>query len=358
MTLRALVLGAVFGFLVALTPSCSGTAECDGCLDEDGACVKLRDTNEARCEVGGAACAPCGAGQSCIAGVCTTAATDGGNTCLEPCPGGCCDANGECQECKAVGAACAQDSECKVQLGAAAVCKKSTTSGNAAYPEGYCTILCNAEGVVCPGSSICVGVSAYGEADAFCWAACNPASTTDCRSGYACYEIGMEGGQSANGCWLESVPNPNASAGFAGSACQADGGCAQPPYDSVCVQDTLSDGGVAFPGGLCTAECTGFPDMCGTDGVCVRGYFTVGNPPVALSTCFRSCVNVPGVDPDIPDGGCRESYACIPFLQSDGGVAPEGFCAPSCEIDGCGPTRVCSTAGETQGLCLLPDGGF
>jgi hypothetical protein len=73
-----------------------------------------------------------------------------------------------------VGAACAQDSDCKSQL-----CVILPE-----FPGGYCSAFCSLVGQGCPQGSVCA--LRYGKAGDLgtCFRVCS--STADCRQGYGC----------------------------------------------------------------------------------------------------------------------------------------------------------------------------
>lgn len=73
MNLKAISLGAVIGFLVAVVPSCGTTsncspANCGGCCDKNGSCVTVANTSDSLCGKLGVACVDCKASlQACNA---------------------------------------------------------------------------------------------------------------------------------------------------------------------------------------------------------------------------------------------------------------------------------------------------
>lgn len=381
MNLRALALGVLLGFALAVSPSCGGGGStcsadtCAGCCDESGKCQA--GTGAQLCGTGGAACSACADGQACVDGACKAPA----QACSEPCPNGCCDSTGKCQagrdpalcggggeactacasgvQCvartdtrggmcqgsgtSAVGTACTDNAECVQRLGQGGICKKNLSlRTDVAYPGGYCTLDCAPQTQVeCPSGSTCVGgTDPYGEQDILCMDDC---STTDaCRAGYKCYSLGGPAGTGI--CWLDPLPTPrNAPAGFTRKDCTPDGGeCGNPPDNSFCFQQTLPDGGAAFPGGLCTAECLDLPEeFCGSDGVCLE----VGQGNQSVAICFASC-NSPGAGQgDVATGGCKPGYVCesLTVRLPDGGTSPSptGYCFPSCDVTGCGTGQTC-----------------
>ena len=169
---------------------------------------RLPATSVAICGVGGVQCATCIAGESCANGLCAPMSN------------------------KRVGEACFGDSDC-ASLGAAAFCKLSTSSGNASYVGGYCTLRCQTAAGQCPSGSSCVNLEPrYGETDRFCWDDCT--ASDPCRSpGYSCYQL-----TNGNGCWLSPLPTPDSGppAQRVGSSCVLDVDCTPLPMGTACTQ--------------------------------------------------------------------------------------------------------------------------
>src|SRR5207249_1052258 len=98
-----------------------------------------------------------------------------------------------------VGDACFTDLDC-AGIAPGAFCKQFTSTFNARYQGGYCTLRCN--GTTCPMGSSCATAAAFGESDVICLANCT--TTTQCRMpGYACYAFGPNG---PNACWIFPTP--------------------------------------------------------------------------------------------------------------------------------------------------------
>jgi hypothetical protein len=368
MNYKALTVGAVLGFLLALSPSCGGGGDrkCDegscptGCCDSSGRCVTA--TTPAQCGTRGQDCVPCPTGQSCQAGSCTVVPPpppDGGCGC----PLGCCQSgicfpgndpphcgkNGDpCQqcttgqECVAVfdgtvlkggecrvrsnpdpyGAACDSRTQCTavpVQNPANRLCKMDTTFHNLPYPGGYCTRRCT-EDLDCGDAGLCmIGFGRLGEGDNICLDRCG--SNSECRPGYACFNFGGEGA-----CWVRTLDGgtlhelvdagPGANADVMGGPCLSDVQC-EPPADGFCLAEFVDGGSTGFVGGSCTADCTyGGQEHCGSGGACVL--FEFGSDPetvVIPGLCMRRCVTTAST--------CRTGYVCTPYFSST-----EGFCFP------------------------------
>jgi hypothetical protein len=150
-----------------------------------------------------AGCTPTPTNTCCDPGTTASACGFGEATCLT------CPSSQQCidQQCQTppptrqIGDPCVTNTDC-ASIGAGALCKRMTSTGNAAYPSGYCTIPCTGDGdPACGANAFCVGLtSPYGEADVFCWDRCS--NGDPCRApGYACYNVG-----GPQGCWLSPLP--------------------------------------------------------------------------------------------------------------------------------------------------------
>lgn len=154
-----------------------------------GACVDL-DTSVAHCGACGHAC---GAGASCVGGVCQT-------PCVAPrmtCAGTCLDVSTDVTNCGACGRRCTTGQTCT-----AGVCTTPTAPGSAlgqacttsaqcgagdcatGWPGGYCISPCRTTSD-CGADGICVQDIDY----IFCARACT--STSQCRTGYYCRDVGV-----------------------------------------------------------------------------------------------------------------------------------------------------------------------
>lgn len=408
MNVRALALGAMVGFVVAIAPACSppkcGPSNCDGCCDASGTCVKKPDNGlNTTCGSAGNACTDCSAsGSTCNTTTNTCGntgggtgggsggGTGGGNTCA-----GCrlntgtcvppssqspnnCGVNGDrCQACAAgqtctngtcmtpppvvsVGSRCTMDSECQATLGAGSQCRQMTNAG-AAYQGGYCTLPCGTMAGQCPAGSTCVGgVEELGEGN-FCWKNCSNPNTIGgaCGTGYACYSLGSGSGA----CWIYPTPPRDAGvpADKVGQPCTADGECQNPPTNGgVCLARDYNYDWETL-GGYCSRNnCQDNADCAADGGAICLGFSD------EEAACVQRC-------PDSSDGGqstCRNGFICEPYFitSADGGVRPstDGYCVPpeappASTIGGaCAADADCRQPTGAIADCFpptLPDGG-
>ncbi len=411
MNVRALALGALIGFVVAFAPSCSppkcGPQNCDGCCDAKGTCVKKpNNNNNTTCGSAGNACIDCAAASSTCnvttstcgstgAGGGTGGGTGGGaggcDGCQLPMSGSCvplsrtsvinCGINNErCVACaageqctngacampitaKKVGESCNTDMECQGSgtgaLGALAICKKMTTSGNGTYTGGYCTLRCGTAANQCPGGTTCVGLlPAYGEADTICWDNC---STTDrCRTpGYACYGLG-----SGNACWISPIPPVDAGvpADKVGNQCATTAECINPPENGgVCLARESNYDWSAL-GGYCSKSNCLSNSECSADGGALCIGLNADDPNICVQKCADSS--------DAGQSTCRNGFRCEQYTTGlpDGGRQPsvDGFCVPpeapitSSVGSQCNVANDCKVPAGAIADCFppaLPDGG-
>ncbi len=269
-----------------------GVVTCDGCVLPSGTCVPLSRTSVINCGALGDRCVACASGQLCTNGMCTTPAA-----------------------LKRVGSACANDGECIGGLGSSAICKLTTTSGNASYTGGYCTLRCPAS--ACPTGSNCVAAqNPYGEGEALCWDSCG--TSDPCRSpGYACYSLGT-----GSACWLSPLPTVDAGvpADKVGNACTSTNDCINPPTSrGACLSSEFM---MTWPGGYCSRlDCLTNAE-CAVDGGAICIGFDANQ-----TACVRKCA-----DSSAGQSNCRSGYTCTPYITRlpDGGMqsSTDGFCSP------------------------------
>lgn len=334
---------------------------CEGCINGAGNCVPPSQQTAAQCGASGTSCVGCASGQACVNGICqgsatcspqtcsgccnsagqcvgggsTTACGIGGNTCVS-CPSGQSCNGGACQSTTtgSLGAPCTTNSQC-AGLGSGAICRMTTSSGNATYSGGYCTRECTAHADC--GTGYCAGFGNYGEDPLLCYNSCIPSDTQNpCRSGYACYDIGQSG-TPMNLCWISPPPSVTTPVGLACSThpdCQNGGSFPA----GGCIPALNPDGGSSgWTDGYCTAECSQDPALCGGNAICLG--FSASD-----SFCMDKCAA-----PNAGRSDCRTGYVCQGYLLSlsDGGTMPstDGFCYPSCQNRGCPQGSSCSSSG-------------
>lgn len=411
MNLRALALGTVIGFVVAFAPSCGGSKcgpnNCNGCCDSAGKCqAKPNNGLNTTCGSAGNQCADCTtSGQVCnsVTNTCGAVGTGGGTgggmgtgggstgggggtTCT-----GCTLPNGACapgntinncgsdggvcmgcptgqlctnQKCetpvvmKKIGDSCTTAADCQTSLGASAICKTLTSTGNAMYTGGYCTIPCQ-NNTVCGTDAFCVNLDPrYGEEDSICWDKC--ANGDPCRTpGYACYNVGGTGG-----CWLDPLPQQDAGppADKIGNTCAADTECQNPPDRGGVCSKKDSTLGLIFTDGYCSTAFCDKDSECSTDAGATCVNFS------GDSRCMRHCAVGAGSFADAGQYDCRTGYLCLSLTTGDGGLSPDGIClpppppAPLSVGQACTATANCDDNGTTFGDCFpeafaLADGG-
>ncbi len=390
MNFRAIALGTVIGFIVAVVPSCSSTkcaaSNCPGCCDAKGQCVKSPNNgNNTTCGTQGNACVDCtklatptscSSTFSCGAGGGTGGGSGTCDGCKLPSSGNCvslantsvvnCGINGAvCQACPTsqqcnngvcsgidagpilgyLGDPCTSDSQCNkgALSGGKGFCKKISVPGNLPYQGGYCTRRCT-QSTECGGTdNKCAYFMGFtGELENICYKGC--ASESDCRTpAYGCVNYGSpqkpytfctpllpDGGLN------EYDAGPGNYGGHTG-ACTTDSQCGPQP-EFLCISDTLSDGGASgFTGGACTGDCSlGVLDaFCGDGGTCYPYLATTDQRgPLVAWQCGEKCFGNGSL-------GCRTGYVCrVLVTDTTEGTcvpncanAPPGFCRNSCNVD-------------------------
>lgn len=247
-----------------------------------------------------------------------------------------------------VGAACADDLDCKSGLS----CFN--------WPKGYCTVLnCNAPGSPCPGSAVCWGQS---EATHICNADCE--QDKDCRleDGYACKRLTAEfGGIDAAMCLpggKNAVGQPcGAPLDCAGSATCLLGETGM--AGGYCARVGCGKGDPCDPGTACVLKgkptclklCTSDVD-CAVPGKLIRKCVDRSDMgKQAVKVCLDSAKAAPVGSPCGADLDC-DSKNCTVVAKGTCKGAPEKPCSTDTD---CGALAPCETgAGKEQGVCTKP----
>lgn len=298
---RALVIGAVIGFVAAFGPGCDGgkgisrctVSNCEGCCDDSGQCQK--GTSEANCGAGAATCVGCAVGRSCLklsstsdfGGKCSgTGGGDGGT-------GGGSGGSGDTGICNASTCSngCCNGTSCVVVTNTA----KCGQGGAACAPCGAGNTCVSG---VCSPCNGCVDIS-----------------TGQCKSGTEMTACGRTGG------FCQSCDS------LQGQACNG-GVCSG---GSSCNATTCPDG--CCDGATCTAKSTYTQFQCGS-----------GMPGTACVSCQTACDTDAGTcsTGSLPggfglDGGFGFPIGCV--------VSPDCAVANEC-CDRLGIFSACRAPGE------------
>lgn len=320
------------GFGGGLGGGGGGGGDCSGCRLASGACIPLANTSVLNCGVMGAVCRACASGELCVNGGCSPATT-----------------------LKRVGDACTSDSECQAGLGAAGLCRRTTSSGNASYPGGYCTQRCL--NLACPSGSSCVGVlGAFGEAESVCLDSCGDGDL--CRSGgYGCYRFNT----SSAACWLSPLPSitgggPGGGGGpLGGGGGSASGGGGWPVGGGA---PPVGGGG----GGPACDGCVAANGTCVPFSVSVSSTLACGVFGAQCVTCGSNQSCFGGACSNVPVGGGGGTNTCNGCFAANGVCVPlttSAFSSTSCGVGG--SRCVACASGQTcnGGVCtsIAPVGG-
>lgn len=324
MKMRALALGAVLGFVIAIVPSCGnntcGPQNCDGCCDGKTCVKKPANNNNNTCGSAGNACVNCAAIQSTCnptTSTCSGTGTTGGGTGTGGGSGG------------------------------------GTTTGGGSGGGG---------GTTCDGCKLPSGT-------------CVPASNSAGNSnncglgGSLCVTCGND-----QLCTNGLCTTPDAGMGVqVGSACTTDTDCEAIPLTAnersnrirgFCKKTSLSVGvdPYTYQGGYCTKRCLGTPS-CNTDGGADNkcGFF-MGFIGELENICFDGCT---------ANSDCRSGYACVNFgstarpyamcypLLTDGGLPDDPDAGPKGTASAGGPCADDTACQPPEtGACILSDAGF
>lgn len=402
MNYKALALGSVVGFLVAVAPSCGGggsTSSGGGSGSKGGGTASASGGGTSTSSGGGVGSSGGGVGSSGGGGTSssggggTSSSGGGSSSSCGSCSGCCagaaciplinqskqnCGSNGAaCMGCGTgqncvngtcttppmpdggvggIGAACGQASDCSnVPTGnityggqtftSNVYCKTVQDVGGAPYPGGFCTKKCLVSSN-CGTNGVCLlGLGFTGEADNFCSPKCG--ANAPCRTGYNCVQVGT--GITAcllaskdGGIFDEYDAGPNGAPGITGAACSDDMNC-RPPDTGACIKATLPDGGpTGYPGGSCISECTmsGSDSYCGVGGSC--GLYLDEDLTIDPRGVFIYGLCTQDCDAGVGvvgQGNCRTGYTCS-----------GGSCRPRCDNAGaaCPQGATCNT---TTGAC-------
>lgn len=183
------------------------------------------------------------------------------------------------------------------------------------WQDGYCSSSCDPSlAEPCGSSAVCGHIE--GEDTGMCFAGCS--IIFRCRNGYECMPLGDLYLRPPTNTVCFPVPEPKEE--HLGSACDEDADCG----------DALDCRTDFFPGGYCTAGCTG---SCPDSGGC-QETSDIFDPAPATSYCFLGCTS----DPD-----CRgPQYACKRLTDGD-----PLFCLPATVGSPC----------VSNGDCWISDSG-
>ncbi|MBX7113286.1 MAG: hypothetical protein K1X64_03045 [Myxococcaceae bacterium] len=355
MNRKALALGAVLGFLVAVVPSCGGNSKCSaancstGCCDAKGVCIKDNKNKEN---------ATCG---------------NNGNACV--------DCTASSKTCDAATLACTGGTGTGGGMGGTG----GGTGGTGGGTTGTCTAA-NCAG--CCSGNTCIPYlrqdsTSCGSAGAACAA---------CTTGMTC-------SHSAQGCTTPMVVDAGPEVEKTGIACQTDAECnGGNPANYLKCRKITALGDAGYEGGYCTKDCgkDTTAETCADDSTCINAGASLGEPtPFCAKNCSgpNDCrtpgykcyaidmdVSVCWLDPlpDVKiDGGpvpttignaCTNPADCqmppsvgvncigenLPL--SDGGTVASGFVGGYCTRDDCDQSgHECSTDGGA--ICISFNGG-
>src|SRR5687767_11261116 len=246
MNYKALALGAVIGFGIAIFPSCGpakcSPANCKGCCNTGGKCIDPGTNTD--CGSQGVACKACVGNEVCTAGICQTGGGAGGG-------GGGAGGGGGGAACSP---ACSTNTKC---VNGTCVCDATTCTNGCCISSGS-TVLC------APGNS----QSNCGKGGAAC-VACNSAASETCVN-QACTNTAADAGQCPD------------KAGITGVACATNADC---QCGLECRMVTETNASNTYSGGYCTRRCGTGSDggTCASDSVCVSFNPQLGEPNALCS---------------------------------------------------------------------------
>ena len=333
---------------ICQVPTCNA-ANCAGCC-QGNACVLM--TSDEACGKGGAACAACGATQTCNSGTCVSAPACGPATC----PTGCCS-NGVCAQgtqatvCGNGGGTCQncsiQGLTCTGQACVKPVCGPGNCAGccsNGVCVAGSQDTICGTAGAACTD---CTGIGDVCGPGGVCKVPCGPANcAAGCCSGQTCVggflndRCGSAGAActdcTATGATCDTAAIPRVCS--APNTCPSKyAGCAAgvttpvlPTHQTACSDADLQDAAAGCTGGLASAMCQSFL------------VFIAGHP--ACASCLAP------FEHDFNTGDFGAVYSCATPFDSAACNHQSG-CEVDCVTQSCamcapGDVSACQTAVE------------
>lgn len=194
--------------------------------------------------------------------------------------------------CLADGVACTTDASC-----AGSICLDENSTG---FPGGLCTSDCLVT-LLCSNNFVCMNYSST--IQAVCAPPCPNGLSSDCRTGYLCYDLGAGDmiclPDCTNNSQCPDVGTCDVPSGLCGSSTGlAADGQACTTYDDCAGAACFTETGFGAPGGYCSSLCSLANPVCPGDGVCVDYDLT----PADNGYCFDGCTVT---------GDCRGgTYTC------------------------------------------------
>ena len=214
---------------------------------------------------------------------------------------------------RAIGAACAQNADCK-----SAVCSPEQTGASGKqWAGGYCTQACSSS-VPCQDAASCLTYDASDNSTSYCAATCS--ATSDCRSGYVCSASAKVCLPDCRQGWsCGSTLTCDGTTGNCvgqmlpiGAPCALNIDCAS----ALCTPAESTSAGTAWSGGYCTALCsTSTPCPSGATCIAFADGSSCATTCAASTGCRTGYVCSPGVGACLPD--CRQGWSCGNALSCD-----------------------------------------
>ena len=335
MRIRALAVGVVFGFLLAVAQSCGGTGACgpktcDGCCDKAGQCVPPSASgNNSTCGTKGVICADCT--QSSM--VCSQSSF----TCISGGTGGGAGSTGG-------GAGSTGGGSGSTGGGS------GSTGGGSGSTGGGSGTACTLGGTDCGTSASCMHAS---QTTTACFAGPCDVVAQNCSSGKCSY-LPLADGGAARGCTAAGAVTLGQPCALSatGDNCATGLLCINSKCEKLCNFNT--DCGA---GGLCAVYLTlpGLAEMPTACFVPTTCDVLAQNCPSGEG-CYFSQAGTPGcfTAGTLTVGtACGSGGNCVPGAMCIGPSATSAFCRQLCNLDGGAPT---CTGAACQGLSGLPVG--